>query len=184
MFATLSPLEFISENEILSTHPETSFPFPLEESHVYDLGIRKVQFDQQPPFGRYEHGDLRIENDSIFLSWKPVEITPEDIARRRLEEEESGIVVNGIHINTGRMHRNGIYEHAFICTINPNHTTYWKDDNQNFVLLGAAEIQNISIAISSHTDRCFVREQELVSMLNEGSLTNEQLQIFWGDEDV
>lgn len=179
MFATLDPLELISEEEIQNRHTEISFPQPLDETHVYDLGIREVLFDEEPPYGYHEYDELRIENDNIIMSRKPIAITQDTIARRRLVEEENGIVVDGVGINTDRIRRNGIFEHAFIATIKPNHTTYWKATNHDTVLLDAESIKAIAIAINNHVAACFAREQELYGLLTQGTLTTEQLQDFW-----
>lgn len=100
------------------------------------------------------------------------------IAERRYLSEVSGMVVNGLKVNTDDRSKLLINGAALEATIDPNYTMQWKMED-GFVQLTGEQVISIARAVRAHVQACFDREAELLAALQDGALSDEMIEQGW-----
>ena len=100
------------------------------------------------------------------------------ITESRYEEEVAGISVNGQFVETDRTSQTRIAQAHSLVQLDPTTTVDWKSAN-GWVILNAANITEIALAIGKHVQKCFTKEKELHSLIDECETIEEVLSITW-----
>jgi len=100
------------------------------------------------------------------------------IAEQRYMVETSGIVINGMDINTERSSQGLILGAALEAFMDPTYELNWKTPT-GFVPLTAPVVLFIAKAIRAHVQACFNREAELVTALEAGTYNETMLHLGW-----
>lgn len=100
------------------------------------------------------------------------------IAEQRYNVEISGIVVEGLDINTERSSQGLILGAALEAFMDPDYNLNWKTPT-GFVPLTAPMVLFIAKAIRAHVQACFDREAVLSSAVDEGTYTDAMLNEGW-----
>ena len=103
---------------------------------------------------------------------------PQVIAERRYQAEVGGITLNGISISTDDRSKLLINGAALEAVIDPEYTMQWKAGD-GFVSLTGAQVIGIASAVRAHVQACFDRESELLTELENGTLTDAMLEQGW-----
>lgn len=84
-----------------------------------------------------------------------------ELAAKRWEVENGGIVVNGIHIATDDRSKNMITSAAMLAIQDPNFKTKWKSATGYFYDVDATTMTTIAMAVAAHVQACFDNESRL-----------------------
>ena len=100
------------------------------------------------------------------------------IAARRFQAETSGVIVEGIQVNTERDSQALLTGAAFAASLDPAYQIKWKAAT-GFVDLSAQQIIGVASAVRAFVQVCFNREAELLGAVADGSITAEMLEEGW-----
>jgi hypothetical protein len=100
------------------------------------------------------------------------------IAAERYNHEVSGIVFNGLDINTERASQGLILGAALEAFMDPDYQLNWKTPT-GFVALTSPVILAVAKAIRAHVQACFNREGELVAAVDAGTYNESMLHLGW-----
>jgi len=96
-----------------------------------------------------------------------------EIAAARYSAEISGVVVDGVTVDTGRDSQALITGAAVSAMLDGEYSLNWKTEN-GFIHLTAPEIIAVAQAVRDHVQECFDKEGELVARIN-AAITKEEL---------
>ncbi|WP_367256228.1 DUF4376 domain-containing protein [Pseudomonas sp. stari2] len=126
----------------------------------------------------------KIKGGWRFTPPKLPDVTPEQLAEQvaaeRFMREASGIVVEGLTIETSRDSQALIAGTGLAAIRNPDYRCNFKTAT-GFVEIGAEQIINIADAVRSHVQACFDRELELLRVIEAGEYRDEMLVQGWPD---
>lgn len=95
-------------------------------------------------------------------------------ARRDLVME-SGLTINGVHVQTDDLSQQRLTAAALAAQLDPASTVRWKTADGSFVTLNSSQIIAIAMAVRAHVQSCFDREAELAEQIkdseNPGSIS-------------
>lgn len=100
------------------------------------------------------------------------------IAARRYQAETSGIVVNGMPLDTGRDSQALVTGAALSAVIDSTYSCQWKT-SEGFINMSAQQIIALASAMRAHVQACFDREAALLDALDAGTYTDAQLDQGW-----
>ena len=122
--------------------------------------------------------DAIVKMDSISLAdYKKLKL--EEIAAKRYEFEVSGLDLGGTKVDTSRSSQ-AILTAAYISMKNNLISSVdWKDQSGTFVSLGLAEIEALSIAVSTHVQSAFTKEKNLTALVMAATTKSEVDTIVW-----
>lgn len=95
-----------------------------------------------------------------------------DIAAARFEAETSGVMFNGVQIDTERDSQALITGAALAAIIDSGYSLNWKTST-GFIHLTAPEIIAVAQAVRAHVQSCFDREGELVALVDAAQTAEE-----------
>jgi hypothetical protein len=102
----------------------------------------------------------------------------ERITEDRYEDEVAGISVNGQFVETDRASQTRIAQAQSLVQLDPTTAVNWKSTN-GWAILNATNITEIALAIGKHVQKCFTKEKELHSLIDECESIEEVLSITW-----
>lgn len=105
------------------------------------------------------------------------------IAAERYRKETAGIILSGMHIDTGRDSQALITGATVQAMLDPSYVLRWKTVH-GFVELTAEQIIGVASAARAHVQACFDREAELLQALNDGTYKEAMLEEGWPNEQV
>lgn len=100
------------------------------------------------------------------------------IASKRYDVETSGIVFNGIQIDTGRDSQGMIAGAALGAVLDPAYVCRWKTPSGS-VTLDSDQLKAVAQAVRAHVQACFDREFELIDHFDQGTFTEDMLDDGW-----
>ncbi|WP_256575685.1 DUF4376 domain-containing protein [Pseudomonas sp. R16(2017)] len=109
-------------------------------------------------------------------------MTPEQlaalVAAERFKREATGVLVDGLSIETTRDSQALIASTGLAAIYDPEYRCNFKTA-AGFVEIGSAEIVAIATAVRSHVQACFDRELELRRLIETGEYRDEMLHQGW-----
>ncbi|MGZ7456607.1 DUF4376 domain-containing protein [Pseudomonas sp. Ma2-10] len=125
------------------------------------------------------------DNDPRYLAYlvppsAPLPDIKNVIADERYKREGSGVVANGLLIDTTRDSQSLIASMAVAALIDSGYCCNFKTES-GFVELDAAQILEISSAVRGHVQACFDRELVLLRVIEAGEYRDEMLAEGWPD---
>ncbi|QHC94269.1 hypothetical protein PspR84_06335 [Pseudomonas sp. R84] len=103
------------------------------------------------------------------------------ITAERFRREGSGVVVEGVAIDTSRDSQSLIAGMAVSAMLNPAYQCSYKAVD-GFVELTASQILAVATAVRSHVQTCFDRERALSESVVAGTYTDAMLKDGWPDQ--
>ncbi len=105
----------------------------------------------------------------------------EVIAERRYEAETSGVIFNGMKLDTSRDSQGLIAGAAVAALIDDNYSLAWKVPTApgGRVTLTAVEVLAIASVVRAHVQACFNREFALNDAVADGSFSSAMLDEGW-----
>lgn len=94
-------------------------------------------------------------------------------ADKRWQKETGGFELNGLHIATDDRSKLMLSGARVAAEADPNFTTSWKSADGAFVMLNALQIIAISNAVLSHVSDCFAIEAQVLSQIDDGTITGQ-----------
>ena len=183
MYINVETKEILTNFDIIRSNPNVNFPnMSWTDEILAPFGYAELHYPSEHPFpGRYEmlvDGEpiqaedgkwyrtfviqslvpLSEEDKVVFLEEEKKKLRQE-AADKRYEKEVSGILVDGLPINTSRESQAMItaafaaFKNGLLTTIN------WKCSNGTWITLDETQFASIAQAVIDHVQVCFSEEQ-------------------------
>ncbi|CAI8865373.1 MULTISPECIES: DUF4376 domain-containing protein [Pseudomonas] len=127
-------------------------------------------------------GIWRREGDDIVKQPFPAVVPDykQVVAAERYKREATGVVVEGLHIETTRDSQALIASTGLAAVLDTNYRCNFKTLT-GFVEIGSAQIIVIAKAVRAHVQACFDRELSLLHAIEAGEYRDEMLAEGWPD---
>ncbi len=123
----------------------------------------------------------------VDISRLTIDRTPDEtkalIEARRWEVQTAGIRIDGMFLDTSPTSMTLVTGAALEANIDPTYTLRWKTEGRRIELVGE-EIVALARAVRAHVQACFDREEELFSLVDDGTFSEELLVDFWPVQDA
>lgn len=123
--------------------------------------------------------DQQLEAELVLRAHK----LAAQIASRRYIAETSGIVIDGMPVDTGRDSQSLITGAVVAAMLDPDYSVRWKAVD-GFVVLNAVQIIGVASAVRAHVQACFDREDELLNALSSGEFESSMIDEGWPGEQI
>lgn len=90
----------------------------------------------------------------------------------RYAKEIAGVVVNGTTYPTDRETQAKLTAAVLLTQASPQAVLHWKVGDGSFVELDAAGLMTVAVAAGNYVQACFIKEAEIVSGIELGTVTN------------
>lgn len=151
-------------------------------STMYPPTLIWVCVDHLDPLPRQGWVAKEEGGEWLFSPELPVTDTSETIAvavaAERFVREASGVMVDGLTIETTRESQTLIAAMGLSAIVDPKYRCNFKSVN-GFVEIDAPRILEIAMAVRSHVQACFDRERDLLGALEAGAYKDEMLSVGW-----
>lgn len=125
---------------------------------------------------RVRNGEFLDPNFKVLEDLKIDKLA--EIAESRFKAETAGTVINGITVRTDRESQAMMTGAAFQAANDPNYTVNWKSVN-GFVTLNSQAVIGVALAVRTHVQGCFDKENLLVTQINAAQTIEEIEAISW-----
>ena len=106
----------------------------------------------------------------------------QEIADRRYIAEVSALSIDGVVFYNDRETRSLINQ--CLMFLEEGQTVKWKSSNSGFVELSKQQLTYIAKVLFVYVQQCFVREEVLVSMVDNGTYSTSMLDQGWPDVTI